>query len=599
MTEAIIAWQTLIFASIAFAGRWRGWVIALWVVWTLLQVFALPLSLLQFGTIAVAASMFRAKTPPEPSPLGQAESISATPGRAPVTSAASENAPAHARFAESMTALSRQADAWSVETQRRLDELRQGQQFREAAKQQIKTEGFSSALEERVMREALAHDQQLARELKQALGKDAVLSNLYHANLKGLRDQSQSVWERQQAEKAALRVSQTERRMLDRLTDEGPEFKRYYFEAKRLLLDLDAASNEAEVHLMLHGRHINDWIADVEALRASRNAAKHTAASSVEALFAPYVAAPQTAAPVVLDLPTGVPVEQASETGPAESTAYVTRNTFKRVGRGLQPAGVSIDAIYRYVYLKDLTSILNRGEATGLYVLRRMLEGDVSELGASERVFSPDYVFSVGQSKYHASRECEYLKASFSNYRVPPEIEAQGTDKVREFQQFCEANKQLLKDKSPAAFWAHVGTRFRISSHPRPVLYPNSGVQELALGMNVTELQQHIEAVADQAEDMIAQGANNGAIANLRYAPNPKRALETLDDPAVRAQVQKFFDLKRQLIDLLFEFYKRESGQDELELPIVLLETAGLAPCRGCAMPNPAQSRTMHTAERG
>jgi len=64
MFIAVLFWQALIFISIALAGRRRGGVIAFWVVWTLFQVFALWLSVIQFGTILLAASLFGAKSAP-------------------------------------------------------------------------------------------------------------------------------------------------------------------------------------------------------------------------------------------------------------------------------------------------------------------------------------------------------------------------------------------------------------------------------------------------------------------------------------------------------------------------------------------------------
>lgn len=62
MIEGILAWQAIIFVSIALGGRKRGWVVGFWVVWTLLQVFALWLSVIQFGTICLAWSIFGSKT---------------------------------------------------------------------------------------------------------------------------------------------------------------------------------------------------------------------------------------------------------------------------------------------------------------------------------------------------------------------------------------------------------------------------------------------------------------------------------------------------------------------------------------------------------
>ncbi|KAB8198748.1 AAA family ATPase [Lysobacter maris] len=83
MIEGILAWQVIIFVSIALGGRKRGWIVGFWVVWTLLQVFALWLSVIQFGTIWLAWSIFGSKTsgaavappPPKLDPAVEAERL--------------------------------------------------------------------------------------------------------------------------------------------------------------------------------------------------------------------------------------------------------------------------------------------------------------------------------------------------------------------------------------------------------------------------------------------------------------------------------------------------------------------------------------------
>ena len=57
MGIAVIGWQIFIFFTIVISGSNRGIVAAFWVVWTLVQVYALPLSVVQFVTIFVAYSM--------------------------------------------------------------------------------------------------------------------------------------------------------------------------------------------------------------------------------------------------------------------------------------------------------------------------------------------------------------------------------------------------------------------------------------------------------------------------------------------------------------------------------------------------------------
>lgn len=61
MGTAVIAWQFFIFFTIYISGRRRGWTAAFWVVWTLVQVFALPLSIIQFFTIFLAYSLAKPK----------------------------------------------------------------------------------------------------------------------------------------------------------------------------------------------------------------------------------------------------------------------------------------------------------------------------------------------------------------------------------------------------------------------------------------------------------------------------------------------------------------------------------------------------------
>ena len=68
MSTAVLIWQAIIFVSIALGGRKRGWIVGFWVVWTILQVFALWLSVIQFGTIWLAWAIFGKKTPAVESP---------------------------------------------------------------------------------------------------------------------------------------------------------------------------------------------------------------------------------------------------------------------------------------------------------------------------------------------------------------------------------------------------------------------------------------------------------------------------------------------------------------------------------------------------
>jgi len=55
MSEAVLGWQVVIFLTILLSGRFHKSIVAFWVIWTIVQIFALWLSILQFITIFFAS----------------------------------------------------------------------------------------------------------------------------------------------------------------------------------------------------------------------------------------------------------------------------------------------------------------------------------------------------------------------------------------------------------------------------------------------------------------------------------------------------------------------------------------------------------------
>jgi len=94
MELGILGWQLLILITIVVAGRSRGIAVIFWVIWTAVQVFALPLSILQFGTIwlghAIASALFphppstTARTVPTPPVAKASDQAEVKPVRAKV-----------------------------------------------------------------------------------------------------------------------------------------------------------------------------------------------------------------------------------------------------------------------------------------------------------------------------------------------------------------------------------------------------------------------------------------------------------------------------------------------------------------------------------
>jgi DNA helicase-4 len=62
MGIAVVVWQLFIILTIWISGKNKKWVAAFWVIWTLVQVFALPLSILQYGSIWLGYKLAGTKT---------------------------------------------------------------------------------------------------------------------------------------------------------------------------------------------------------------------------------------------------------------------------------------------------------------------------------------------------------------------------------------------------------------------------------------------------------------------------------------------------------------------------------------------------------
>ncbi|MCC6915870.1 hypothetical protein [Nitrosomonas sp.] len=236
--------------------------------------------------------------------------------------------------------------------------------------------------------------------------------------------------------------------------------------------------------------------------------------------------------------------------------------------------------MFDFIYEESLAAILNQPEAERLYVQKLMLEGKYQALRIKKPKFSSKYIFSVGTPKFHQTNTCRYLTANFINYRVPPEIEARGPQKIREFQEYCEQLRKELKGKSYDVFWMRANAEFRIHARPEEVHYENSGVQAIA-AMPIAELHEKIREAIDASQEM-QNGKDGFTIRRYRYALHQQKALACISNPWQKEIMKQFFKLKWQLIDLLFELYRKQAGAVDYVLPLHLLQASGLEPCRKC-----------------
>lgn len=422
MTFAILAWQLLIFASICMSRRWRAWVIAFWVAWTLLQVAAFSLSVIQFATIAVAVA------------------LSGRNGRRPALPAP-----------PSETSTPRASSQRAVSTDTEADVAAPGP------------------------------------------GPDR--------------------------ENPPATVSQL-----------GAMYE---------LLQRHAAVARAE---------------DVQ-----------------RSTSAPPVERPPTES-----------IGPAAVALTVDRHPYVTRSTFVNLSRNrlalaTNPAD---EVLLPLLYGRSLQPFFNSSELRALLVLKTMFAG-----GAGLQVLparqQPRYVFKIHPPKFHLSKECEYLRASFSNYLVPPEIATLGEATVAEFQQFCQAHRASFSDMPDDVFWAHVGTHFKVHIQPQPVRHSNSGVQRVdrrSVASIACGIDNHYAALAKAMDDPL----HRHVVERLRYAAPSSAAVRTIKNPDTRDVMETFYANKKAIADLLFDLYRQQAGTDHYQLPLALLDTLGLQPCKGC-----------------
>lgn len=279
---------------------------------------------------------------------------------------------------------------------------------------------------------------------------------------------------------------------------------------------------------------------------------------------------------------------QLLKTAHGAEHAYITSSNFKRLcSHYLRVDGdISIDELFDAIYRISLSEVLSHDEASALYIQKEILSGRLGVLRREGAEQYHDYIFKVTPPKFHLDGGCSYLYANFINYKVPVEIKALGESKVREFREFCEAERKCFEGKPDDVFWAHVGARFKVHISPEKVIRENSFAVDIEK-MSIAELQALINENVAQAV-AILEGDGSGTVDRLRYASNVHYAQrvmrrEGVAESRVYFMVKKFFYLKFLIVNSLFEIYRKQSVFDGYAMPVHLLHACGLEPCKACS----------------
>ncbi|WP_343351574.1 hypothetical protein [Pseudomonas sediminis] len=226
-------------------------------------------------------------------------------------------------------------------------------------------------------------------------------------------------------------------------------------------------------------------------------------------------------------------------------------------------------------------------QRTTLEIIKRWGVGDVkidiekirNELNKRERFFVPQYVMKVNTPRYHKDSECNFLRASFENFETPPEITQLGSYKVSEFQAFCEKEWPNYRDKPVDIFWAHVGSKFRVSINPKEISYGSQEPPLNVVGKTESELIAEIHSKAD----VLRRFAVSNGVSNYLYAPANKIYARANDQDLEKKDVfLELLRLKKVIKILVFNVHRLELEMSEDLLSDELLEALGFLPCRAC-----------------
>lgn len=276
-------------------------------------------------------------------------------------------------------------------------------------------------------------------------------------------------------------------------------------------------------------------------------------------------------------------------------SVYITRSNCKKLPSFFElDDSVSKDDVFLCIYEKDLRDFLNELEAQTLYKLKMILNQDEKRLkvkkeNESQQYFSAKYVFSVGSKpKYHLYKDCKYLNQDFDNYLIPVEIKEKGQDAIRQFQQYCVDHIKLFREE-PEKFWKRVAVYFRIKNLPKHISYRNSEYNEVS-SASIDNIRDNINTIYNKLHDMLyAKNFTRYQKDIKRYRYKNANQLSELDkiqelknDRELMSIIKNFFELKKDITNLLFTLYVKETNMDDYCLPIELLENFGFSLCKEC-----------------
>ncbi|WP_324680951.1 S1 RNA-binding domain-containing protein [Hymenobacter sp. GOD-10R] len=218
----------------------------------------------------------------------------------------------------------------------------------------------------------------------------------------------------------------------------------------------------------------------------------------------------------------------------------------------------------------------------------------LSSMADRVRKGSGNMLFASKAPAFHKTYSCEFALSNYINYSIPEEIKKRGKEAEEEFREWfakkLEQNprymeKPLLMEPLMVECMQH----FRLSSPPRPVNIPNSGLIPVD-GQQLSVLEKQIEQViinaaafANSSDDhhkiigRLGTHAYKGAKKNERVDHGT-----SLTDEEVRTILIKFDNNYKKVLITLLHTYYRSKFNNQLAFDGALLIAFGFRPCHAC-----------------
>lgn len=187
---------------------------------------------------------------------------------------------------------------------------------------------------------------------------------------------------------------------------------------------------------------------------------------------------------------------------------------------------------------------------------------------------------------YHINDACDRLNSKYINYYVPSEVQNKGQEEVIRFRKYVQNllnSEGVLEEANIFA----IRTEFLFSdNHFGKIERDNSGGMDFSMTLRKLSLEElEVQLLENQKKisHFSRKSKEHKKIYNMRYKePREIRSLMKNRNEEIKALADELATLKEQLILVLIEKIRKETGFNQSDIEEELLTELGFTPCKTC-----------------